>query len=141
MEERLNWKTEYGPADLTNIKRVESNFDILFPESYLRIVQKYQGGVPSLKVIVIENEEVIFGNLFTFLAFDGLDILDIINSEKRHLPPKHIPFADDETGHNFFCFDFSKEKPSIVYAKKEAKGTFSITFIAHNFVEFIQLLQ
>jgi len=59
MEGRLTWKSEYGHADLTSIKTVERNFDILFPKSYLKIAQKYQGGVPSLKVIVIEMKKLL----------------------------------------------------------------------------------
>ncbi|GJM80350.1 hypothetical protein HMSSN139_28460 [Paenibacillus sp. HMSSN-139] len=76
----------------------------------------------------------------TFLAFDELDILDVYNTEKKHLPNKHVPFAIDNEG-NMFCFDFDNvsSSPSIVFVEKG--GEASANFVAKNFKDFIYLLK
>jgi hypothetical protein len=135
---KIEWQSEYSPADINAIRTVENNFGIVFPEDYLEVAQKYHGGEPSSKTIFINDKKVVFGYLLTFLAFDEIDILDKYNSERNYLPKKHFPFAIDEEG-NMFCFNFSDiNAPNIVFVEKGNTATAS--FVAQNFLDFIHLL-
>lgn len=141
MDNKIEWQSEYSPADMDAIRTVERNFGILFPDDFLEVVQKYHGGEPSSKIIKVNDREVVFGYLLTFLAFDELDILDKYNSERNTLPQKHFPFAVDEEG-NMFCFDYSGSySPVVVYVETNKGSTVSTRYIAQNFSEFIGLLK
>lgn len=141
MLRKLEWLSEYSLAEIESVRTVEKNLGIQFPNDYLDIAIKYQGGEPSLKTIVVNGSIINFGFLLTFLAFDELDILDKYNSERYNLPNKHFPFAIDEKS-NMFCFDYSDgDVPIIVFVEIEKENTVTTSFIAQGFSNFIQMLQ
>ncbi|WP_059041433.1 SMI1/KNR4 family protein [Paenibacillus rubinfantis] len=141
MGNKIEWQSGYNPADIDVIRTVEKNFGILFPDDFLEVVQKYQGGQPSSKILEVNDRKVVFGYLLTFLAFDELDILDKYNSERYTLPPKHFPFAVDEEG-NMFCFDYSgSDSPVVVYVESNKGSTASTIYLAQNFLGFVELLK
>ncbi|ULO04713.1 SMI1/KNR4 family protein [Paenibacillus sp. 19GGS1-52] len=141
MQGKIEWLTEYSSAELEAVRAVEKNFCIQFPNDYLIIAMNFQGGEPSSKIIVVNEININFGFLLTFLAFDELDILDKYNSERYNLPWRHFPFAIDEKD-NMFCFDYSGgDVPVIVFVEKVKDNTIRSIFIAHSFSALIQMLQ
>jgi cell wall assembly regulator SMI1 len=141
MLKKIEWLSEYSLAEIEAVRTVEKNFGIQFPNDYLDIAIKFQGGEPSSKTIVVNESIITFGFLLTFLAFDELDILDKYNSERYNLPHKHFPFTIDEKG-NMFCFDYSDgDVPNVVFVEKDKDNIITISSIAKSFSEFIQMLQ
>jgi len=128
-------------------KRLENYIKGRLPDSYWRLVCKHQGSILSVTVEMPRRERVNFGVLLLVnsmnderenysycvdFCFDGM---------QGYYPERILPFSDD-TGGNYFAFDFREnpDVPSIAFVDHEIQGEGGIIHVASNFDLFMAAL-
>ncbi|MGE7856262.1 MULTISPECIES: SMI1/KNR4 family protein [Bacillus] len=99
------------------IKQLEQNLGVKFPNDFIECVQKYDGGYPTPDTFTIPNQdENSLNNLLTVDSNRKYSILETYNHTKDRLPNKIYPFARDPFG-NLLCFDYRNNpiSPTIVF--------------------------
>lgn len=133
----MNWNHEHNIITDDMIKNVERILKVNFPEDFIYIIKKYDGGYPSPNKITFDGNVEIVNNLVSFLEDDVGFILDICEETEHFNNTKLIPIAEDPFG-NLFCYDFDDKKNRIVFWNHE---NFSDKkFVCNSFTEFIQML-
>ena len=148
MRSDLSWK--YYDEDLSDsdIKAVEEELGVKFPNDYIECIKKYHGGAPEKDCFTFDS--VKYGEmgscLGVLLRLDQKkeeNILDTMKNLNDQLPKKIIPFGDDGGG-DFMCFDYrdikEEQSPKVVYWHHELNTEESISYLAQSFTEFIKML-
>jgi hypothetical protein len=143
MEFDIDWDYVETNPDIEDIRDIEKEWGITFPDDYIDCVSKYQGGSPDKNRFDIEGEEYIFNSLLSF-NIDENYIIDVYDNLKELLPEGIYPFADDNDN-NYICFDYRKvcENPPIVFwdqkiALEETDNPF--TYVCESFSDFLGIL-
>ncbi|QAA34160.1 SMI1/KNR4 family protein [Clostridium manihotivorum] len=139
MNEKFKWDINVKNSE-DIIKKIESNFNIKFPEKYIQAVTQHDGGMLKVrdkiglwKTAIINIENWHGKNaVVALLSYDNnsnienTKVIKFYNVFKDSLPePKIIiPFAIDGAG-NLFFFDYRKNinEPSIVFLDHETAYT------------------
>ncbi|MBS6396462.1 MAG: SMI1/KNR4 family protein [Clostridiales bacterium] len=133
----MNWNSESNIITEDIVDHVESILKVDFPEDFLCIIKKYDGGYPTPNKITINGNIEVVNNLVSFLEDDESFILDIFE-ETEYLKSTHlIPIAEDPFG-NLFCYDFQDEEKRIVFWNHE--DTDVSQFVCATFTEFVGML-
>jgi cell wall assembly regulator SMI1 len=139
-----------GVTNQERVKFVESKLGCKFPQSYINCIKNCDGCTP------INSDFKYFDSFFKKERESGIGIfLSLSNSENSELlntftnPPEFFPeglvaFADTGGG-DFICFDYRNDKnqmdPPVVYWFHEADIGQDVSFVAHNFEEFLSILE
>ncbi len=133
----MDWNYENHIITDEIIKSVESSLKTNFPEDFLLIIKKYDGGYPNPNKITIDGNVEIVNNLVSFLEDDVSFVVDIFEETEYLKNTKLIPIAEDPFG-NLFCYDFNGGRSEIVFWDHEKFN--DKKFVCNNFTEFIQML-
>ena len=131
----------FSPANAVDIQAVEKYASIILPDLYKALMLQHNGGYTKSLSVEYQNEAGIatYGFEMMMPLVSSNDCVGILEYLKDEILPKGlIPFSDDGGG-NFLCFDYRKsdQNPSIVLWIHDE----SIHFIAHNFDDFLKMLQ
>lgn len=139
------------------IKTIEGNLNLTFPEDFKRHYLRWNGGVPSKPMFENENIDYDYIEISDFIAMkyahefaDDPDFTlegRVVNEWKNHeVPPCLIPYALDWGG-NYLCLH--KENGKIYYYVRdvwsdnistEANFARNSILIADSFTEFLSYL-
>jgi hypothetical protein len=99
-----------------NVNLVEERLNVHFPKNYVDYlydnIEK-----PWSKTINIDSQSYCFEELFTFIPFDELDILDRYNENKGFVGINTIPISCTENALLCLRFISTKEYQIILYRK------------------------
>lgn len=131
----MNWKYVKPLKSKKLIKNFESKFNYKFPNSFISIVNKYNGGRPEKALFDTDmsNQRAI-KSLLSFNEGDKETMWKISEWNKSELNDEYISFAIDNFG-NLICF--SIEDNSVVFLELES---LNIEKIADDFDTFINNL-
>lgn len=136
-ENAMKWNYEKRTITDDMIRSVEDILNVKFPEDFVIVIKKYDGGYPTPNKITIDGNSEIVNNLVSFFEEDDSYIIDIIEDTEYLMEPKLIPIAEDPFG-NLYCFDFRNKKSNIVFWNHEEGN--DIKFVCNNFFELLQML-
>lgn len=126
-----------------NIKKVEENFDITFPEDFIDVVRNNNEGSPRPNCFYINENEETFNNLITFDLNSKYSILNVYDSIKIRLVDRVFPFARDPFG-NYLCFDYRNgDNPTVVFWEHETASidkNAAIKKVSDTFTELLDFL-
>jgi SMI1-KNR4 cell-wall len=118
LSKELLWKYSHGEVAHEDVKKVEEQFGIKFPEKYIEIVLKHHPVRVFPHVLYLPGVRDIV--LTDFASFNpesehGLYIVQVYEYIKDRLVNHVYPFADEASG-DCLCFDYreGKEEPKIV---------------------------
>lgn len=131
----MNWKYVKPLKSKKLIKNFESKFNYKFPNSFISIVNKYNGGRPEKALFdtYMFNQRAI-KSLLSFNEGDKETMWKISEWNKSELNNEYISFAIDNFG-NLICF--SIEDNSVVFLELES---LNVEKIADDFDTFINNL-
>ena len=132
----MKWICDNNVVSDENIKVVETELKIKFPEDFVANIKKYDGGYPKLNKITVEGQEEVLNNLVSFLEEDTSFILDIISDIENFSDSNLVPIAEDPFG-NLFCYSFRENAYEIVFWSHEES---SVKHVCNNFEELIAML-
>lgn len=151
------WKLTKGPKNLEEIRIIERELKVNFPDEFVSCVLAFDGGRPVPNQFNTNKRNGYF--MHRLLSFreepdDGsYGILNTIYYSKEALPHGVIPFGYEETG-DLICFDFkdNPHNPSIVLWKheiapeeidvgsQEEMRRIGLEYIGDSFAKFIESL-
>ena len=146
------WDECNGKVNEDRIKFVEKELGINLPQSYINLIKNCDGGTPiksDFKYYNVDLEDIWGSGVgsFLYLNLKGEyyeDILGLNKSPPEFFPENLVSFANVGNG-DYICFDYRQDKdnldPPIVYWFHEAEIGKDVSFIAHNFEEFIGMLK
>lgn len=104
----LTWKYVKPLNDTMAVKTFLNQNNISLPKSLVEILEKYNGGRPSDKLILTEtNREYVFKSILSYNEDDKETIYNIYKDLFKQ--SDCFPFASDAAG-NFICYDMKKGK-------------------------------
>ena len=99
------WKYVKPLKDIGNIYDFEESEKIEFPDSYISVVKKYNGGRPEKNIYDTDKtKERTIKSLLSFNDDDRETIRKTAENLKEELGGKSLAFASDNFG-NLICFD------------------------------------
>jgi SMI1 / KNR4 family (SUKH-1) len=126
-------------TEIDGIEFVEKIAEISIPYSYGDFIKICDPSVP-IKVR-LQNLEAIFLSL---KQCQYTNLLDVFLSQPEFFPQNLIAFADTGGG-DFICFDYRQDQlsnnPPVVLWQHEADEGEVVSFVAHNFEEFLSILK
>jgi hypothetical protein len=104
----LTWKYVKTLNDPMAVKTFLNKNNLSLPKSLIEILEKYNGGRPSDKMILTEaKREYVFKSILSYNEDDKENIYNIyMDLFKRS---EYFPFASDAAG-NFICYDIKTGK-------------------------------
>lgn len=137
---RIKWETAEKPIPATEIEQISSGLNCTFPQRFLEIASKYNGGSPTPDLFDVgDRQEYVFDHLLRFP-----DHFKRMNEVLCDLLPKGVvAFAVDPLD-NAICFDFRESggeaEPQIVFWDHEAppRSVESICLLAESFDAFLE---
>ncbi len=131
----MNWKYVKPLKSEKLIQEFESDFNYKFPDSFISIVKKYNGGRPEKILFDTEvSNQIAIKSMLSFNEYDKETMWKIAEWNKNELENKYISFAIDNFG-NLICF--SIQDSSVIFLELES---LTIEKVADNFDVFINSL-
>lgn len=112
------WFEEDDPVPASVIRDVGRDLGVVFPEAFVEIASKYNGGCPDRDIFDVPGRpECVFDYLISFPE----GIQEFIREAGDRLPASLIPFATDPFG-NAICFDYrgGTDGPSVAFWDHES---------------------
>lgn len=146
----ISWLDIGENISLEVINKIECSIGIKFPDTYIKLIRYHNGGTPlkdSFKYFDQFHLKEMRSGIGVFIILQENDFQSVYSLFKE--PPEFFPdglvaFAEDGGG-DFMCFDYRKGwdliDPPIVYWSHESDIDKSVSFIANNFEEFINMLE
>ncbi len=135
----FDWSADDDPVDENTVKSVAAKWGVKFPQKYVSIAAKYNGGCPDREIFDVDGRpECVFDYLLTVPS----GIVEWYDDTKDRLPAGVYPFATDPFG-NAMCFDYrTGPKPKIVFWDHEAAidDPRQVLSIAESFTAFLKHL-
>ena len=132
----MKWICDNNIVSDENIKVVETELKIKFPQDFVTNIKKYDGGYSKPNKITVEGQEEVLNNLVSFLEEDTSFILDIISDIENFRDSNLVPIAEDPFG-NLFCYSFRENAYEIVFWSHEESY---VKYVCNNFEELIAML-
>jgi len=143
MNNSIRWISENDIVKESIIEKVESILGVKFPNDYIEIIIKNNGGYPKPNRFNLNGNEEVFNNLLSFDEEDCSNIINTYNDTKDRLIEKIIPFAEDPFG-NMICFDYrNNNQPVIVFWEHEIAFNDkekAIKYICNSFSDLLSIL-
>lgn len=148
MTSHIDWGDKTVEATLEDIRRLEQEFGVEYPQSYVDCVLAHNGAYPEPDVIVVPGDrQTIVQGLAEVNAETEhrTSVLEIHNDLRRFLPTGVIIFAQ-EPGGNYFCFDFRNvngEPPVVFWDHEridEQNPDAAILPVCGSFTEFLEMI-
>jgi len=150
MKKTIEWYRCKGPAPQERIEFVSKEVGIIFPESFVALMQECDGGRPEITCFEYTSRSMaseIGTGIGSFLGFgetpDNYDLLGYYHDPSEFFPEGLVAFADTGGG-DYICFDYRLGKtnpdPEIVYWEHGAEEGNDICFVAKNFDAFMAML-
>ncbi|WP_321383465.1 SMI1/KNR4 family protein [uncultured Enterococcus sp.] len=144
MNIKVSWDFSKGPLTAQEINYVENQLEVKFPQDYIDVVSKHNGGFPEPDNFTVGTREEMMNNLINLKADADYNIFQMIDAVSDRLVSGLIPFGRDAGG-NLICFDYrTNEVPTVVFWDHEIAGggelERAITFVCDNFTEFLNML-
>ncbi len=115
----ITWKYVKPLKDPKAVKSFLAKYKIDLPTSLVDIMEKYNGGRPSDKVVVTDTKrEYVFKSMLSYNSDDKETIYKIYPDLFKETD--WFPFASDAAG-NFICYDVKKKK-CVLYNHETDKG-------------------
>jgi len=119
MSNNIIWISENDIVNESIIENTESILGIKFPNDYIEVIIKNNGGYPRPNSFNLNGNEEVFNYLLSFDEEDCSNIINTYNDTKDRLIEKIIPFAEDPFG-NMICFDYrNNNQPVVVFWEHE----------------------
>jgi hypothetical protein len=143
----VKWDTTLSDHPIiTNemIQEVEEKIGFTFPDDFKVVVRENNEGVPEKDVIQVGDSKEMFQTLFSLHPEDDTYLYEewqILQSE-HHVPPVIVPIGCDPGG-NYFCYDFRKESPEIIFFSVDFMGDDpkAYDFVSHSFSDLLHRLK
>ena len=133
----MKWR-KYNNVTIEEIEEVEKKLGVKFPEDFLDVIKKYDGGYPEYHTIVVNGMKECLNNLVSFKKEDVYSyILNIIEDTEYFNELDLIPIGEDPGG-NLFCYSVENDVWKIVFCDHEKR--YRPTFVCNTFTEFIEML-
>lgn len=143
MINNIRWICENDNIDMETILNAENIFGVKFPQDYIEIIMKNDGGYPKPNRFDLNGNEEVFNNLLSFDEEDCSNMVDTYNDVKDRLVEKVIPFAEDPFG-NLICFDYrNNDQPTVVFWEHEKAFNdkeSAMTYLCDSFTELLLML-
>lgn len=152
MNKKIEWLYCEKQASQERIDFVSQKVGVVFPNYFVALMQKCDGGTPKIAAFDYYDESLKFvvgtgiGSFLTFEKgdYEYDDILSCYESSSDLFPQGLVAFADTGGG-DYICFDYRKDKanpdPEIVYWFHEAEEGKNVSFVAKNFESFMGMLK
>lgn len=143
MNTNIVWKNG-NKISINEIIKVEIELGVKFPEKYVEIVSKYNGGYPKPDTFLGETIESGFSELIKieemvkFKEISSTTYHRFINDDQEELLRyiSLVPFAFDAGGGKL-CFDYyNNETPTVIFLT----DIYDIDFVANSFEELLENL-
>ena len=132
----MEWICEHHQITDDMIKNLEKDLNINFPDDFLSIIKKYDGGYPKPNNITVGGQEEVLNNIVSFIADNQSYIVSIYNDTEGFGKSGLIPVAEDPFG-NLFCYKITDGIYSIVFWNHE--NAESTKFVCNTFTELLQM--
>lgn len=135
----------YSEVSAETIDEAESFYKVRLPESYKKIVMKYNGGYPQPSCYDMDSEkEKVFLNLLSAKETDKNNLYNITSILRENGLNNIFAFGADPFG-NYICFDYSdsNDSPAVVYYDHENAfeyDDYKPKFICKSFDELLNML-
>jgi hypothetical protein len=143
--EKVKWRLAKPPVSQTAARKAEQAWGIEFPSDYFDCATLHHGAYPFPKSFPIPGRRpAMFGHLLPFSDATADDqnrsLNQVYAAIKEWLPARVFPFAADPFG-NYLCFDYRKQKPTIVFWNHEEDDpTKALNYVCSTFTELLELL-
>lgn len=138
------WKGQKHRATDITVVAVEEQIGHRLPSDFRDFIKKYHGARPSHRYFTITSGgkrlPCVVGAFLSLEPNDIEHLGKIATRLRDQIPSTIVPFACDPGG-DMICFDFSGEKPVVVYWQHEEEGDTQFATVSQSFLEFIDLLQ
>ena len=144
------WEECNGRVEEDRIKYVEKTIGIKLPKKYLQAIMECDGGIPLesdfdfIECRLNKKRGECIGRFLPFNSCEYGDILTDFHNPPEFFPDGLVAFAETGGG-DYICFDYRSGKdnpePPIVYWSHDADVGKDVSFIAHEFEEFISILK
>lgn len=121
--------------DLTELKKMEDKYDIVFPKQFKRFFSENNGGIPLKKEIKINGMEYEVRCFLSFKEGEYNSIAKPLDVFQKATNGKIVPFAKDSSD-NYYCINLDNDK--VYYWEKEENCYYALK---DNFFNFIMCLQ
>jgi cell wall assembly regulator SMI1 len=137
--------------DLSEIKAIEKDLNIIFPKDFTEHYLLYNGGVPVNCHYYIEDNDIDTSVSLFYPLKNHIETIEINTIEERYLqfiekgilPKNFVPFASDWGG-NQFCIDI-KDSGTVYLVYMDLGNPLeaedAIIKIANNFNNFLEKLE
>ena len=141
----IQWKWAELPVDEIHLTDIQKELCISFPNDFLELVKKSNGGYPSAKYFDLPSRKDAVLNKLLSVSEGGDDpsLMETYKNVCKRLPPKIIPFASDPFG-NLICFDYRESPPSVCFWEHEIASrdvNASIFPVSKDFHQFLSELR
>lgn len=146
----IKWDKCKEIVTLDRIKYIESIIGKVLPLSYIETVSPCDQGAPlrtDFQYYDIYFEDWFYSGIGSFLALNeskSLNFLKLYYNPPEFFPKGVIAFAENGGG-DFMCFDYRVDEesrdPQIILWRHGTDLEKSISFIANNFEEFLNMLE
>jgi hypothetical protein len=142
----MKWRTtlsDHPKISLEIVKQVEKELKVQFPADFLTVAMEHNEGSPECKRILVDGKGEVFHHLLSLHPEDSSYIAKkwkMLQSEYE-APAYIVPIARDPFG-NFFCYDFHKKVPEIVFYLHEfdSDDLEAYSFVSSSFTQLVQSL-
>ncbi|MBC2160633.1 SMI1/KNR4 family protein [Listeria booriae] len=126
--------------DISEIKVIEDDLGIEFPEEMIYFYLQHNGGVPEFVDGLFGSDGGNWIALALFFSMKTLKSNYLSFIEQKWFPKKYVPFATDQGG-NQICFNIITGEIVIIYLDIEFTVEEAIDFLAVDFRGFINSLE
>lgn len=130
------WASSKASISIAEIEGVARRLEYTFPEAFLNLASKFNGGYPSKTNFDAGDRK---GCVFDYLLHCPDEFFAMYTALKDRLPRDLVPFASDAFG-NAICFDYRESgpngEPAIAFWDHESQGSGSICVLADSFEDF-----
>lgn len=131
--------------DKTKFDEFQNKLDITMPYEYIGFLKKYNGGIPELNVVNLQDQEIKSFTVTDFFGINNEQINDL-NSQykvyKKRIPKGNIPICRTEGG-NIVCLNINNGSVYLWDHDVELinNDVESLLYVAKNFEEFLKLMK
>ncbi|RPF54144.1 SMI1/KNR4 family protein [Aquisalibacillus elongatus] len=138
-------KVKFNEKEFNNFQK---ELGINLPKEYIKFLKEYNGGIPELNIVELQNEEVKSFSVTEFFGVNNEKINDLksqYETYKERIPSENIPICRAEGG-NIVCLNIDNGLISFwdhdtELLNENVSSANSLLRVATNFEEFLSLME